>query len=187
MTERFARGLAELAELCMVSARDLVAAQVAATDPAEKAACASALHKVGRSLRQCMALEAKLRRDQNQGVRDAETRAAQAEQQRRKRRRETVEKIVGNMIWDEAEDDGHDLVERLEAVLDMDMERATFGEEPLEAQIAHLRDRLGLGTQSSPSGEVSAKLTEGVAPRQPDGVLAPPRDDADDAYWRSSA
>ena len=134
-----------------------------------------------------MALEARLRRDQDQGLRDAETHAAQAEQQRRKRRRETVGKMLEHMIWDEAEDDGHDLVERLEAVLDMDMERENFGEEPLEAQIAHLRDRLGLGTQSSPSGEVSAKLTEGVAPRQPDGALAPPRDDADADYWRSSA
>ena len=171
MTDRHAAALAEFADLCLQSARDLAARQLAADDASEAAELASALHKVGRSLRQSMALEAKLRRDQEQGVRDTEARTAQVEQQRRKRRREAVEKAVEYMIWDEAEDDGHDLIERLEAVLDMDMQFETFGDEPLEAQIAHLRDRMGLGT---------------LFPRQPDNGPVPPRDQADD-YWRSSA
>ena len=178
MTERFARHLAELADLCLVSARDLVAAQVAATDPAEKAACAGALHKVGRSLRQCMALEAKLRRDQEQGLRDAQIHAAQAGQQRRRHRYAQVKNAVTWLIYDEHEDDAIRLTEWLDDLLDEDILAETFGDMPLETHIACMCARLGLARPAPDAGP------RGASPQ--DAYIRPPPP-IDEDSWRSSA
>lgn len=144
MTERHAAALAEFAEICLVSARDLGARQLAAegaSEAAEAAEAASALHKVGRSLRQSMALEAKFRRDLEQGVRDAEDRVLQTEQRRRMHRRAQLEAAFERLNWTEGFDYDAD---ELSDVLDVDILAETFGQDPLDRHIIRLCKRLGL-------------------------------------------
>jgi hypothetical protein len=146
MTERHRRMLAEFAELCLGSARDLHMRQIAAQDGAEAAALAGALHKVGRSLRQSMALEAKLKRDQEAAGREAQAAVARAEEDRKERRREQVEAVVERLIWTEAEkpDIAKSLVAELSDLLDAEILADRFGEEPQAAHVARLLDVLGV-------------------------------------------
>ena len=150
MTERFARGLAEFSELCLASARDLLARQLAAEEATEAAACAGALHKVGRSLRQAMALEAKLRRDQAAAGREAVVRTAEADQKRRRHRRAQVEAALARLIWTEGEDAGEALETELSDLLDEEILADSFGDEPLDAHIARLCARLGVNPGPAP-------------------------------------
>ncbi len=155
MTERFTRGLAEFSELCLASARDLVARQVAAENAAEAASCAAALHKVGRSLRQSMALEARLRRDRDAARREAQAELVVADEKRRKHRRAQVEAAVGRLIWTEAESEqiAEGLMGELDDLLNEELLTEAFGEEPLETHIARLLDRLGVIVSPAPAEE----------------------------------
>lgn len=146
MTERHRRMLAEFAELCLGSARDLHARQMAAEDGAEAAALAGALHKVGRSLRQSMALEAKLQRDQDTAGRAAVAGVGRAEEDRRERRRAQVEAVVERLIWTEAEtpDIAKSLVSNLSDLLDAESLADEFGHEPHGTHVARLLDTLGV-------------------------------------------
>src|SRR5437588_328968 len=63
-----------LAELGMALAEDLQAAALAAEEPAQKAALADGFHKLSRSVRQSLALEARLAREAQRAHRDAEDR-----------------------------------------------------------------------------------------------------------------
>ena len=63
MTERHGRVLADLAEIGMAIAREVQAGVLAAETPAAKAEAAALFPPVARAVRQCVALEAKLRRD----------------------------------------------------------------------------------------------------------------------------
>ena len=178
MTERHARALGEFSELCLASARDLAARQLATEDAAEAAELASALHKVGRSLRQSMALEARLRRDQEQGVREAQDRKAQADLTRRRHRRAQVEAAFERLSWDEGFDyDEDDLSE----ILDVDILAETFGQLPLDRQIVNLCKRMGL---EPPQRLGPAKADTDEAPQ--DTHIRPPPP-LDDDFWRSSA
>jgi hypothetical protein len=142
--------LAEFAELCLGSARDLHMRQIAAEEGAEAAALAAALHKVGRSLRQSMALEARLRRDQEAAGREAIAAAmaegGQAEEKRRARRRAQVEAAVERLIWTEAESDdiAKGLVGDLSDLLDAESLADGFGDEAHAVHVARLLDTLGV-------------------------------------------
>src|SRR5690606_37670309 len=75
MTERHARILGRLAEIGMALVEDLASAALAAEAPAEKATLASACHKLSRSVRQSLALEARFTRDAERARHEAQHRA----------------------------------------------------------------------------------------------------------------
>ena len=174
MTERHARALAELAELCLASARDLAARQAAAEDPADAAVLAAALHKVGRSVRQCLALEARLLRERQRVERETRDDAAKQRSLQTTRRRAQVQSALNQLIWNEYENPE---AEALEMVVDdrLDAEELTdsFTAEPLAAQVERIRKSIGLDVEPPPASP---------AP-EPDRVPPP----IDDDHWRSSA
>jgi hypothetical protein len=109
MQERHGAMLAELAELGLSLARDLHAAALAAETPAERQGLATAFHRISRSVRQTMALEAKLERDARRAEREDPQFARKAAEQRReaearenaiRHRRDTLWDILEPLIWD---------------------------------------------------------------------------------------
>src|SRR5690349_14267659 len=90
MAERHGRGLAELAELGLSLARHLHECALAAETPEQAAAAAAAFHRISRSVRQTMALEAKLERDRLRADREAESHAVRNSEAQVQRRRAQV-------------------------------------------------------------------------------------------------
>ena len=173
MHERHSAILAELSELGLSSARDLHQQQLAAETPERKAMLASALHRVSRSIRQTLALEARLVRDARRADLEDRQLADKAAAAGKTRRRDQVKAAVERLIWMEHEkesDDADHLVECLGERLDEEVLHDDFDAEPLEVHIASLCAALGL-PDPPPQGEVSAKPTEGVAAHAPQ----PPR------------
>ena len=170
MTERHARVLAELAELCLASARDLAARQAVAEDPADAAVLASALHKVGRSARQCLALEARLVRDAQRALREDRDDAAKQRTVQTQVRRAKVKSALNQLVWNEYEGDEAEAWEMaVGESLDDEELVDSFTTEALDAQVERIRKSIGLG-KPEPAEETAA----------PDPVLA-------DDYWNSSA
>jgi hypothetical protein len=146
MTERHARGLVELTELGLSLARDLHACALAEPDPRTKAETALAFHRVSRSVRQSMALEARLKRDLAQQDREARAEAVQATETRVRNRKAQVRAAVERLIWTEAESDeeAERLVDDLGEQLDEAALHEGFADAPVEVHIARLRADLGL-------------------------------------------
>ena len=154
MHERHACMLARYAELALSLAEQLHHDAMTAETPGERAEIASAFHRICRSGRQSMALEAKLLRDAQREAR-AEADLAQAAQDKRiAARRQTLGRAVERLIWTEVEDD--DQAERLE---DLDARLAeeamsdAFLDQPAEAQIARLCRSLDLEVPSPLAAE----------------------------------
>ena len=99
MAERRLAILGELAELGLSLARDLHSTALAAEDIAEKSKLAEAFHRTGRSIRQSLALHAKLERDDARA--EHEDRAAAASQA--SDRKAQVKAAVKRLIWTEYE------------------------------------------------------------------------------------
>jgi hypothetical protein len=98
--------LGELAEMTLVLARDLQQAALTAETTDEKVRLADAFHKVGRGVRQSLALHAKLERDAQAAEREAAAQAAPAaaaDQARRQRRAAGLESAIERLIWTERE------------------------------------------------------------------------------------
>lgn len=108
MAERHARVLGEVAEICLVAAREMQARLLAAEEAAEAVQVAGALHKLTRSVRQSVALEAKLVHDAAREARAAEAAgqaAAEVERaERTERRKQLLNMAVERAIWREFED-----------------------------------------------------------------------------------
>ena len=194
MTERHVRALAEFSELCLVSARDLAARQLAAEDAAQAAGLASALHKVGRSLRQSIALEARLRRDQEQGVRVAAAEAVKAEEKRHAHRKAQVRLAVERLIWTEArdEDEAEELVEDLFPLLCEEELSDGFCDEPLEELVARVVKALGPIPRAQPAARTPDRRPADPRPPAKNAgapstiVWERPPPPIDDDHWRSS-
>jgi len=168
MTERHGRMLVELADLGMALARDLHGRALAAED---EAACdlSLAFQRVSRSLRQTLALEARLERERRQGVRDAADLAARETLERVQQRRRQVRTALAPLIWDEAEgEEAEALFEDLEARLMAGGEDDGFADLPLDACIARIRADLGLAPADTADNDTT--------PAAPSVVI-----------WRSSA
>jgi hypothetical protein len=172
MHERHSAILAELSEIGLSSARDLHAQQLAAETPERKAMLASALHRISRSVRQTLALEARLVRDALRQDREDQAAAQDAVVARKTRRSAQVKATVERLIWMEHEKDGEDadhLVECLGELLGEDILHDDFDTEPLEAHIAQLCASLGLSPppcgEGAGGGGVSSELaTSGANP-----------------------
>lgn len=158
MTERHARGLAELTELGLSLARDLHACALAEPDPRTKAETALAFHRVSRSVRQSMALEGRLKRDLARQDQEARAEAVRAAVTQVRTRKAQVRAAVERLIWTEAENDEE--AERLIDELGEHLEEAAlhqgFADDPVEVHIARLRADLGLPGGAEAAGQPPA-------------------------------
>lgn len=151
MAERHARTLARLTELGLALAEQAFADADAAETPAERNDAVKAFHTLSRSVRQSVALEARLARQQALDAREAE-RAEAGRPSRRpgaaeiSRRASAVRSAVTRVIWDEAEDD--DSATWLEDALNEELGgaclRDDFCAETLDDHIVRLCQGLGL-------------------------------------------
>lgn len=166
MAERHGRMLARYAELSLSLAEDVHAAAVAAEDPDQKARLANGFHKLGRAMRQSIALEARFVRDRDRDQRAASLDAADAARVAVARRQDQVRAAVERQIYCEVEPCDApawlaDLNERLE-------EEALYDgtdHEPVEAHIARLAADLGL----------TGEAVRDYVPRSQRPRISPPR------------
>ena len=174
MAERHATILAELSELGLVLARDLQARALAAKDQAV-ADLGLAFHRVSRSVRQSLALEARLARERAAGEREAGERAAREGVRRLMQRRAQVRAAVARAVWDEAEgeDEAEVLLSELDERLAEEALADDFTAEALDAHVARIRADLGLAARRAdlpfPSPSDPGAGAEAEAPG-----LAPP-------------
>ncbi|WP_297697142.1 hypothetical protein [Phenylobacterium sp.] len=150
MAERHASVLRELTELGIALARDLQAAALASADPEVKGRLSADFHRVGRTVRQSMALEARLLRDAARFAREAEAGAEEARKQAVKAKSARVRAAVARLVWTEAEDpDDEDgevglVLDRLDRQLELAEVEDDFLDQPIEVLIERIRRELGL-------------------------------------------
>jgi hypothetical protein len=132
--------LAELGEMDLSLARKLHGAAMAAEDPADIATLARAYQKAARSLRQSVALKAKLKRDLANDARDETNRRDRERSRQVHHRRSRLNAAVTRLIWNEAENERE--AEKLDCELDDLLDVEALGEdfltEALELQIIRL-------------------------------------------------
>ena len=187
--------LAELAELDLALARKVHAAAMAAEEPAAIAELSRSYQRLARSLRQTLALQARLKREREQQIRKDGRAAERRRQIRRTVHKADIERAVERYIERETEgEESERLTADLDDLLAEAARRDDFLDIAVETHITRLRQRLGLsapsvgfgatspvlcGTgeelnahRSSPeghtSGEVAAQRTEGALPAHRD-------------------
>jgi hypothetical protein len=155
MTERHGKVLADLAEIGMCIAREVQGQVLAAETPEEKARAAAAFPPVARAVRQTVALEAKLRRDQARQDREDQDEAnrqiAGAIRRRKAQVRMHMQRAICNAFPDalDEDDDGppDDILLRFEDLrdrLDDEILDADFALRPFHEVIAGLHRSLKL-------------------------------------------
>jgi len=145
--EKTQRVLGELTELGLTLARDLHARALAAESAEEAQALGLAFHRISRSVRQSLALEARMQRDAKLAEREAwiaerqaEDRARQAHGARLRDHKGRVHVAMQRLIWTEAEGD-EDEVEALEEDLSARLDEAALDEAFLEIPVEVLAAR----------------------------------------------
>ncbi|MDB5452187.1 MAG: hypothetical protein JWO33_765 [Caulobacteraceae bacterium] len=160
--QRHDRILAELAAINLAAARDLQG-RMAQADDMTAAALSLALQRTSRSIRQTLALEAKLARDRTLALRDDEKFEARKTDERLTIRKARLQSAVERLIWTEADgDEVHSLIFDLENHLDEAILDDAFEATPLETHIQRLCEALGLNPPLSREGDREA--VEGVTP-----------------------
>ncbi|MDB5441932.1 MAG: hypothetical protein JWP73_308 [Phenylobacterium sp.] len=200
MTERHGAILAELAALGLGLARHLNERAFAAEAPEDKASLTLAFHRASRSVRQTLALEARLQRDAQRQALEDRAEVRQDAERRVAKRRARVRAAMERLIWTEHEDaEAEVLVDDLEMLLDEDELSDGFTADPVEAHIARICEALGLKDPPL-QGELSPQATEGVeAHSAPDRPASQPAQSRRDSFpsggasggadhpWRSSS
>jgi hypothetical protein len=176
MHERHKAVLMELAELGLSSARDLHQRQLAAETPEQAVRAAAALHRIGRGLRQTVALEAKLDRDARRGeredVREDTKQVVSLDAVRRARRLGQVKAAVERVAWDETEsmDDYVCAKGDLDELLDIEVQDEAFLTADPDLLIARLCESLGYPSPLAGEGgprRGSEEGSQGDAERPP--------------------
>ena len=161
--EKVQRILGELTELGLTLARDLHARALAAEGAQEAQALGLAFQRVSRSVRQSLALEAKMQRDAKLAAREAWIGERQAEERARQahvtglwNHKGRVHVAMRRLIWAEAEGDD-DEIETLEEDLSARLDEAALDEDflktPVEALVARLAAEMELGAGAAPAAE----------------------------------
>ena len=169
--------LVELAELDLAAARRVHERLMAAEDAAEVADLGRTYQRLARSLRQTLALKARLKRERErardeQDDWDAPPGLSRELEDAIHTRKIAVRAAVTRAIWTEAEGpEVERLLEHLEGDLDLGAISDTFVREPLDAHIARLCER----------------MRHRLAAARSDDRQDPDRPTADGALWRSSA
>jgi hypothetical protein len=153
ITERRGRILAELSERGLSLARALHERALAAETTEEACNLGLAFHRISRSLRQTLALEARLERDRRRQDSEDRAEAARDDQARVHRRQTQVRLAVERAIWNEAEgEEAERLCSALDDVLEGEVLADGFADSPLDAHIARLCAEFGL-TAPSPDDD----------------------------------
>ena len=146
MTARHAAALARVAEMAERLAAKHADRALETDDPKIEASATSAFQKATRVMRQSMALEAKLIRDAEQGVRAARNRAEWADlsatHDRRRQLGATVERLIRNDPGTSG--DAEHLCDELDDLLDIEELAEAFLTEDLTVQVTRLCNTLGL-------------------------------------------
>jgi hypothetical protein len=157
MVQRHARMLARLSELGLTLVERVHEQALAAEDAKSAAELGLAFHRISRTVRQTIALEAKLVRDAARAEREASAQVADLRKSvlrdpvRIVRRKAAVQEAVERIIWNEREGEEADyLLDLLEERLTIAGWDDDFGLEPLEDHIARLCADFGLPV---PDGE----------------------------------
>ena len=146
--------LARLAELDLALTERVAACALAAEAPAVVADLARACQRVARSLRQTLALKARLKHNMARELRDNPPAPPPRDTARIRRRMDDLRGAVRRVIWDEyepCEDEGiadcfFDLLEQRMA---LHAENDAFGLEPLDDHVVRLCHELGLTTAAA--------------------------------------
>jgi hypothetical protein len=179
MAERHTRALTELMELGLALARKHQDRAMAAETQEEERAASLAFHRISRSVRQTLALEAQLERMRRRMLAEEIEGAELRTQQAVARRQAQVKSIVSRLVW--AERDGETaeaLIEHLDDLLGEDAAGDDFLSQPVADYIDSLCGDLGLKTeaeaepdsQPDPEAADAAPATAEVAA----GEAAPP-------------
>jgi hypothetical protein len=148
MAERHGRVLAELAELGLTLARALHEKALAAETPQEACELGLAFHRISRSVRQTLALEARLERERLRLAREAREERHAAERQRQDglpQRKARVRAAVERLIYTEADETEIEaLLEELEPCLAAAALTDDFVLGPVQAQVDRICADLGL-------------------------------------------
>jgi hypothetical protein len=143
---------------------------------AQAAELSLAFNRLSRSVRQTIALQAKLAGARRREGREDAAEAQRADEDRGQRRKAQVRHAVERLIWTETESDAEAerLVDELDEMVSEEMLYDGFGDEAVEAHIARLSAELGV---TPPATACPTDAGEGTAP-------AP---EAPGLGWRSSA
>jgi hypothetical protein len=145
MQARHAAALGQLAELGLALAADLQRRALAAEDDAGAAQLADSFHKVGRSVRQSLALEARLLREHDRAQREAFVEDERTRPLRIAKRQIEVRKAVERLIWTEVENDEEAefgvqmLAEMIGREDDLDDD---FLDVPVETLVQRIKDKI---------------------------------------------
>lgn len=167
MAERHGRMLKRLGEMAMALAEETYEAAMSAEDPQERERLKACFHRLSRSVRQTVALEARLERMRHRQVLETERRLDEVRQARVKRRRAQVDASLTRLIWTEAERcDYGDLVVELTKILNEEALSEDFLDGPVEDLVARIKADLGfVDDDESPSppppGEGACETAEG--------------------------
>jgi hypothetical protein len=157
MAERHGRVLVELAELGLSLARGLQARAEAARTGEDAERLALAFHRVSRSVRLTLALEARLVREQGQAWREERARAVRLVETRKAQVRAAVTRLV---LRETEGEDAEALLDGLEERLDEDALYDEFTDDPVEACIARIRAGLGLAAVDPANDAGTAPLLD---------------------------
>jgi hypothetical protein len=169
--------LDELSALGMAMSRDLQGRCSTVGEARDAAHLALGFQRSSRSVRQCIALKAKLLRDQVRHGREDQAHAARQDETRMLIRKAQVRLSVERAVWNEA--DGPE-AERLLGELDDILEAETFSDDfvqgHVQTHIARICDALGVtplagsgaGDLASPGGGGGASL-HGLSPAPDEG------------------
>lgn len=195
MAQRHSTHLAELAEIGMVMARDLRDDLETAETPEAKARAVAAFPAIARTVRQCVALEAKLQRDQarqqREEIQDYDRDLSIRLRKRKAQVRLYMERAICNAFppgGDDEEELGDEVMMRLEDLRDRladDVLEADFADMPFHAVIATLHEALGLPPpETAPEDDLNEDdLQEGAAASE----AAPPPEPPPEPYFRYSS
>jgi hypothetical protein len=183
MAERHGRALAELGELGLALARKLQARAMDAETAAEERAAATSFHRISRSVRQTLALEAQLERLRRRMLAEEVAAAAERAEAAVTRRKTQARSMLERLIWREHEDEdaANVLVEHMQKLVDEDALEDDFLAGPLDAYLDRLRDDLNLAAErdevaaSGDSSGVSASRSKAEPDRARIPASAQPR------------
>ena len=185
IAEEDIRRLDELSELGMAMSRDFHGRCLAVGDAREAADLALGFQRTSRSVRQTIALKAKLLRDQVRFSREDQAHAVRETESRMLVRKAQVRLSVERAVWNEA--DGPE-AERLLGELDDLLEAETFNDDFVQGlvhtHIARICEELGvepLGPKTAESDAGAPAPTGPVIAQEPEAQADPP------SPWRSSA
>jgi hypothetical protein len=148
--ERRARMLQALGDGALSLAMNLHARAMATEGDAMAVELAGAFHKVSRSVRQSLALEAQFEREEARKAKEAEDRARVDRARRVSTQSDQVRLRVERLIWNEADGkEAEALLADLDDLLELAAADADFLDLPVEILVARIAHDLQLAAQSA--------------------------------------